>query len=51
MVPQDQVTEPDELWEFDKLFVKVTSELQLELEAEEEKKKQNEEREGDEDKK
>ena len=42
LVPQDAVMEVDEPWEFDALFVKVTSELQLELEQEEELKKRDE---------
>ena len=33
--PYDQLIERDEPWEFDKLFVKISSELQLELEKKE----------------
>jgi hypothetical protein len=46
--PQEQVIERDEAWEFDSLFVTVTSELQQELEQEEEaKRKESEEKEDD----
>lgn len=45
---QEEVMEPDEQWEFNSLFVKVTSELQIELEQEEELKKKEEEEEEEE---
>ncbi len=43
LASQDEVMEPDEQWEFNTLFVQVTSELQLELEREEEIKRKEEE--------
>ena len=42
MSSQDQVMERDEAWEFDSMFVTVTSELQQELEEEENRKKEDE---------
>jgi hypothetical protein len=40
MSSQEQVIEKDEAWEFDSMFVTVTSELQQEFEEEENKKKE-----------
>jgi hypothetical protein len=43
LIAQEDVVEPDEEWEFNHMFVKVTSELQLEQEAEEEMRRREEE--------